>query len=346
MKVYTQTLFLKANQTVRQTIEYTPPSYLQGEYELVGVLSTSDGLPLASNFLGRVTLKATTYSYLEIKSNTCSLRVKGESETTTYNIQQGVDVDSNEAVEGVCVVDAHTTQDTTATPSFVTHRRSIFGEIVSDTKDIQKSVTFKKNETKTVSFILPKAFIPQSYDAVLSLVSPDGTVASNEVAIHYVLRGPSATVQNVLLDKDRYLAGNTARVSISWTGPADSFRESRKRPTNDTAKNVVISIKDGDNNSCAEETAFAVPTHKGTRSSMTEYPLPITRTCVNPQVMTKIADVAGAILVQKTIGFTNSPIPENAAQESFLKRSLTLYGLGLFAVLIAIIFGAVMFIKK
>lgn len=345
-KVYSQVLSLRENQTIQQQIEYIPPSYLQGEYELWGVLETSDGMPLSSNFLGKVTLKATTPSYFEIKSDTCSLRVTDEVGTTTYAIQQGVDIDPNETIEGTCVVAAHTEGDTTAIPSFVTYRRSVFGDVVSDTKDIQKTFSFKKNETKVISFILPKASAPQSYDAVLSLASPDGKIISNDVAIHYVLRGPSATIQNVLLDKNYYTTGDTAKVSVFWTGSADSFMGARKQSTLDTAKSLVISIEDGSNNSCAKETAFAVPVSEKDRNALTSYPLPITRLCVNPQVTIKITDAAGAILGQKTTAFESGPVPENIAQGGSGSVNYIVWSLLALLVVIAIISGAALVIRN
>ncbi|MEK7636272.1 MAG: hypothetical protein AAB362_01130 [Patescibacteria group bacterium] len=347
-KVYTQALSLKTNQTIKHSIEYTPPGYLQGEYGLFGFLQTSDGLPLASNFLGKIILKATIPSYLEIKSNTCSLHIQGEPKTTTYAMQQGVDIDQNEVIEGTCVVEAHTTGDTTITPSFVTYQKSVFGEIVSDTKETQKQFSFKKNETKTVSFTLPKASVPQSYDAVFSLISSDGKVVSNEVPIHYVLRGPSATIRNVLLDKDYYTAGDTAHVSVFWTGSADSFFGARKPPTNTTAQNLVISIKDANNAPCSKETRFVIPANESERNAMADYSLPITNLCANPQVMTQIVDAIDAVLAQKTIGFTSDSVQGYVApkEEIAFKQNFMLYGL--FAVLLTIIsvFGGIMFIKN
>lgn len=339
-KAYSQTLSLRANQTIKQEIDYTPPSYLSGEYELWGLLKTSDGLPLATNFLGKVNLKDTSVSYLEIKSDTCSLHIKGDTGTTTYNVRQVASVNSTEILEGSCTVVSHATSDITVTPSFATHRRSIFGEIVADTKDIQPSVTFKKNESKVISFTVPKVQTPQLYEAVLSLVSADVVAVSNDVVIHYILLGASATIQNVFLDKDYYLAGDTAIVSLFWTG---SEGGDSNNTDGNKVKSVIISMKDDNNNSCAKEATFAVSSNERDRNALTFYPLPITSACVNPQVTIKIVDEAGTILTQKTIVLTSGNVPESATQNP-RKKQIILYGL--VALLVASLSVIVLFVRN
>jgi len=330
-EVYSEVLSLGEKQTIQKSIEYIPPSYLSGKYELWGILKTTNGLPLSSNLFGTVTLKASSSSYLEIKSSTCSITVTNEEGNKTYSINQSPIINPNDSAKGSCSVVSHSTVDITVTPAFVTYKGSIFGETISDSKDVQQSVVFKNNETKTVSFILPKASVPQSYDTVLSLVSSDKSVASNEVVITYLLSGASATIQNVVLDKNYYSKGDTATVSVFWTGS--------------TATSLMISIKDSSNDVCAKETSFPVTAGGIGSNGLTDYPVSITRGCANPQAIIKIVGADGSVLAEKTVGVTSEQVPENALQ-SFLAQKTTLYyGLSA-AALVILIFGGMMLMKN
>lgn len=340
-KVYDEVLSLRMNQTVKRQMEYTPPNYLSGTYELWGLLKTSSGLPLSSNFLGAVILKATAVSYLEIKSSTCALRVQGEAATTTYTSMQWVDVNPDEVVEGTCVVAAHAMENITVTPSFITYQGSVFGETVPVANDIQKSFTFKNNETKTISFVVPKASAPQSYIATLSLVSPKGVAVSNEVDISYVVRGAGATIQNVLLDKDYYAAGERAQVSVFWTGSAFGPRQ---LPADTEAKSIVISIKDSSNTSCANEATFTISADVIERNRLTPYLIRITRLCINPHITIEIIDAAGVSLAEKTITLASGEIPEGVVQANILKQRVAWYGAVALAVLIIV--GTILYIRK
>jgi len=340
-KVYDPMLSLRTNQTVRQQMDYTPPSYLSGQYELIGVLRTSNGLPLSTNFLGKVTLKASTSSYIEIKSGTCALRVRSDTATTTY-LQGTTTVSPNETLEGSCAATAHNTGDITVTPSLITYQESIFGAVIPATKSAQ-NVTFKNNETKEISFIVPKASTPQLYVATLSLVTSSGAIVSNKVAMQYVVRGPSATIQNTLLDKDYYTAGDTAQVSVFWTGSVSFTGTGDSQPDFD-AKNIVISIKNDSDAFCARETTFALPNDAMERSILKAYSLPVTRLCINPQATIKIVDAAGAVLGQKTVALASGQVPESAMQASLSRKWAVQYGVIILALLIAT--GVFLYMRK
>jgi len=313
--VYDDVLALAAGQSMKKEFEYQPPAYLSGEYELWGVLRTSDGLPLATNLLGAVVLQGTASSYIEIQSNTCFLHVRGESNEIKYTPQFGVDIDSNEVLEGTCTARVGGAGSITATPSFKTHYRTVFGEVVPDTQDAQTPVTFDGDSLKEFTFTVPKAATPQAYDAVLSLVNSEGEVVSNSVPLHYVLRGPSATIQNVLLDKNNYVKGDVAKVSLSWTGSADSFLGARKDPTSIELQGIVMSIKDGDV-VCAKEEQFPADKNNISQETMPEYSLEIVADCPNPQVVVRVVDTAGATLVEKVVNLNTEVTGETTSNDT------------------------------
>lgn len=336
MKVYDQVLTLRENQPIKQSVVYVPPPYLTGKYNLTILLQTSGGLPLARTSLGTFTLKGQTKSYLEIRNESCSLRVKNDTGTSTYSIDQGVDIEPTETLEGSCIVTAHTQDDVTATPTFTTYTRNVFGSVATDTADVEKPIVFKKGKDKIISFIVPKAFRPQSYDTVLTLKSSDGKTPSTEAIIHYVLHGASATIQNVLLDKDYYAVGDTAQVSILWSPSADLFGGARKSGTDDKAQTVLLSIKDGNGNVCSSEKSFKLSTKPEDYIGLIKYDLPITQLCTNPQVSVRILDTSDTALATKEVPFASGPIPSNVLQANTI-RQVAKYGLFIALIILAIV---------
>lgn len=322
-KVYPEVLSLRENQTIQKQIEYVPPSYLSGEYKLLVILKTSTGLALSADFLGTVTLKSST-PYVEIKSDTCSLNVG----TTTYTPAQRTGTEVGQQLNGICTVVSHNAGDLSVTPTVVIYEESTFGEAVSGAKDEQQPFDLKNNVTGNVSFHIPQVLAPKSYYAVLSLVTPDGITVSNAVEIPYTINGATATILNVLLDKDYYQTGDIAKVSVFWGG---------------TARNVAISIQDGSDNSCTKETTFTAPA-SGSSDGLQDYSLPISRLCVNPQATIKIIDANGIVLTEKTVAVASGELPPNASLISFFKMPVVWYALVLLGIMGAI--TAFIFIKK
>ncbi len=223
-KVYGQdVLSLGEGETVHREVVYTAPAFLSGTY-VVGIDSrNSNGLSFA--FVNLTTQPVTlqgTGGHIAVDPDTCFLTVDGETSDKKYSLRQGVDVAANENLTAHCTLrnDFKTVQK--ITPVFETHYRTIFGKIVaSDKLDV---LTLAPGATLKYATSIPKVKDPQAYDAVLSFLNTNNDSVSLPVTFHYVLRGASATIQNVNLDKDYYAGGSSAKVSFFWSGSADAFR--------------------------------------------------------------------------------------------------------------------------
>ncbi len=329
MKVYDPVLSLRAEETVSIKADYTAPAFFSGKYELWIVSKTSDGLGLSSQQLGTVSLKATDVSYLEVKD--CVLYVAGEPAAKTYVLGQGVDINPDEILEGSCTVTAHTTQDMSVTPSFATHAQSVFGTVVPEASGAQPAISFKRGETKTYAFTVPKSVTPQAYDALLTFRAGDAALSS-PIDIRYIVRGPSAVIQSVLLEKSRYERGDTAYVSLLWSGSTILGGGVRKGPLADTVAKVALSLSDENGTACADDTTFTIAANAPERHQLTAYPLKVNRFCLSPRVTVKFLDASGATLTEKTIAFEG----ERLAGDAF-RVFLSAYGWYIVAGLIVIL---------
>ncbi|HLN19282.1 MAG TPA: hypothetical protein VK255_03890, partial [Patescibacteria group bacterium] len=238
-KVYDEVLNLGPKQILHKEIEYQAPKYLSGKYILLLEARNSDGLVFAMLPAGEVTLTGDG-QYVNLSQEDCYLTIDGDKNGAKYNLRQGVDVAKEENIIINCEAQNNFSKDISATPYFQTYYRSQFGKMTD--KASGTAIKFSQKQKSKVAISLVKAKDPQAYDAEMYLKDASGNQISNSVYLHYVLRGASATIQNIVLDKDSYKAGEVAKLSFNWSGSADSFPGSRGERTDIGTPKVTVSL--------------------------------------------------------------------------------------------------------
>jgi hypothetical protein len=307
-QIYPEAVNLGENETIPKEIAYVAPAYLSGNLQLWIVARNQNGLMLAMVHPGDVILNGDG-QYAEINAKSCFLKVDGEAGGKQYTLGQGVDIKNEEKLIATCEITNHSSVALTATPKIETHWRTTFGRVVPDNQEPQKVLALNPQEKKQVSFTLSKAIMPQAYDAVVNLANTKGDVISNKVVFHYVLRGASATIQNLRLDKDYYQKGDTAKASFFWTPSADSFPGSRFGATDGGKLFVTISIKDKNNANC---TTANGKKELDSKEKTPSFDFPITTDCLNPQISVAIQDAKGLILDQNDYKLISKSVSGNA----------------------------------
>jgi hypothetical protein len=312
--VFPETLQLKENDSVHKTITYQIPGFFQGAGELWVYSSNSEGVGLAMSMVGQVSASSVDGNF-RIIPESCYLTVNGESAEKRYTLTQGVDLNPGELLVVNCDVTNPGRTSLPISAQFSGFRRDMFGAPVETTKFPYPTFAVSPGENEQVSFLVPLASVPQAYDAALTLVTADGKVVSNRVAIHYVIRGASATIQNITLDKDFYKSGSQAIVISSWTGSADGHRQSRfAEGSNEQAKTFGVTIKDGNGMSCGES-ILDIPENKMEKLKQTTFTVDITQDCYNPVVSVGVVDINGKSLVEKSVRLESSEQPAPITEE-------------------------------
>jgi len=313
-KVYDNDILnLGTKDSVHKEISYTAPLYLKGTYTIMVEARNPDGLIFGRVQLREAVTLSGTNENIKIDQQSCYLTVDGEKGNKTYTLTQGVDISKEETLVAHCIITNTFKTAQTLTPIFQTRYRSTFGKIVGTEK--QDPITLNSNQKIAFNLNLPKPIEPQAYDAILTFVDGNNMPISSSVDFHYVLRGASATIQNLITDKDYYLAGDTAMVSFYWSGSADGFYGSRLGGT-DTGKatGATFIIIDDKNNSCAESLTQALS--QGT--TVEKVSIPITRECQNPIVFARIVDQNGKVLAENTYRIQSKNIPQTGLNSLLL----------------------------
>jgi hypothetical protein len=336
-KVYAEKLVLGSNETVHKEIAYTAPGYLKGDFN-VWVLSDNDkGLPLTQGLAGKITLNGSG-QFVNILPSSCFLKIEGEI-NKKYTLTQGVDVAPAENLILVCNVQNNFSNLVTATPNFNTFYRVTSGDLVASAK--QASFSLAAGEKKTLEFSIPKASKPQAYDATLSLLDDKNAAISNNVTVHYVLQGNSATIQNLNLDKDSYIQGESAQVTFSWSGRADSFSGSRQRQNDLSLANntVALTISSG-SSACSD-----VFKQELTYDNMVNVALavPIKTDCPDPKVSFILQDKDNNVLDKADYSLNDekdgmlAPQTTASSNSNALKRNSIILVVILLAISLALI---------
>ena len=342
--VYPETLNLSSNTVLPKIVLYEVPSFLSGTYDVRIVARNGDGLLLAFNQVGSVTLTGTG-QYILLDASSCHLTVSDDASSTNYTVSQGIDITSSETLLLHCVAKNKTSSTVTVAPSFETHRRTIFGDVIQTGVLASQAFTLKAGTTQQITIPLPKATEPQAYDIIMSLTG-NSAVISNKLIIHYVLKGETATISNLTLDKNAYNAGDTAHVQFFWVGAADNFVGSRLRPTTETGLSAVINITDTAG-ACASNTSAPLdPSH-----SVLNLSIAIQRKCVSPIVSTTIANATGTVLAHSRLSFNGvvSSSTTMEAEHNGETKTMDFSIIAIFAIaviLLLVTFGTYLFRKN
>jgi len=334
--VYDETINLGENSSVHKVVNYAPPTNIVGEYLLFISSENTSGFPFGQATLGKVILKRSDAAQNPIVIDTvsCYLTVEGEKDQPHYAPRQGVDISIVEKLQSNCIVENTSNVPTTATPSFVTRTRSNFGEIVSTQGGDMNAVIFAPNEKKTIVTSLPISLTPQSYNVNLKYGA-----TSNEISYHYVIQGAGGTIQNILLDKDAYVKGETANISFMWSPSADGFPYSRQgASTQLTSPSFAISLVDETGNSCAN--SFNQPLLSD--DILVQAKIAIISSCIHPRANVTLADAKLGVLAQMSFETATTPSPSIPQKETNTKNILAV----MLVILLSVIFAFLIYRNK
>ena len=275
------TLTFEAGQSIevkdRFSIAHLPP----GIYDLWITAWTTGGAPLGLGMAGSVEV-AGPRDMVEIMADTCFLRVAEDETATRFLINQGVDVKPEETLIMQCRVKNHSRETARVVPQYETYWRMVFGQLMASTKDAEATLELAAGEERLVDFPIPLGLVPQSYNTVISLLDFASTeLRSNRIVTRHVLRGMSATIQNVALDQFNYSAGEDIAVTIDWTGPADNFPNTRFPATAMTGPLLAeVLVKDINGQVCTDTAQQAL-----SQATTETIILPAKIDCVAPQAV-------------------------------------------------------------
>jgi hypothetical protein len=256
-------------------------------------IKNTNGLLLGIMPAGEATFSGNS-QYINIIQKSCYLTVDGDTvKDAKYTLNQGVDVAPNEVLRAHCDLQNNFKTKISAIPIFNTYYRSVFGKLSGTEK--QAIISFDPDQKISSTFIIPKPDQPQAYDALLAIQDETGKVVSNSIDFHYVLHGTSATIKNIRLDKDYYLAGDSAKVSFYWTGSADFFPNSRLDGTNIGPVSVLMTMKNSAGENCMDPSNNPAGDKGG---SIQEYTLAIKKDCQDPQITVSVVDANNKTLAQ------------------------------------------------
>lgn len=287
-KVYDESFTLLANESVTKTIEYDAPKLLEGNYSVFVSISNSSGFPFAFSPEIKLTLKSLSKG-VYIVPGSCSIFSGYVSSTDKTPDQPIVFPKENLRVE--CSATNTSTAKVTVMPKTATYSRTGFGSLVDDSQVLQP-ISFLSKETKKITLNISAPEKPQAYETNFWLVT--GDQPSNTMSINYIVRGPSATIQNISLDKDSYTRGDTAKISVVWSGSNDTVMG--QVPSGGT---LVLSaqMKNSSGLSCGkiEDQNITLDRFSG----VTEISVDINSKCETPFVSVTISDTDGKVLAEK-----------------------------------------------
>lgn len=285
----------------RERFSYVVPSFVDKEQDIYLTTKTAAGFPLSGALVGTTSFKANP---VPVTMKGC--RLMDQEEGNSIVVASGVPV--------VLTCMLRNTADKEQT-MFLSGDVSLWGAsgdmIVSSTDAVLPP---KKEVPVTLSF--PPLEKPGNYEGHAYL-GKDSVKLSSMTDFMIRVAGESGHIDRIELDKDSYVAGEKAGVTVYAVAIASS---STKRPM------VAVDMQDGKGSSCA-------PTLRQSFVGGVEaIQVPIEKPCVDPQVKVTLSGGEGAALDQSTLAVMSG---ERPASEKWMGKPLALLlgGLALLLVL-------------
>ncbi len=315
--VASEIVSLAGNQSVHREIVYPVSPILSGDFDVWVIARTTGGMMLGLNEAGTVTLAASG-DRVSIVPGTCHLEVSGDSRD--YTLFQGVDVSPDETLFLVCTVRNESPSSLSIVPYFDTFRRNVYGDRVSVNYPAPETISLSSGETKEIPVVIPKASDPQAFDVSVFFRKTDGVPVSEQIVAHYVLRGASATIQNISLDKTSYAKGDMVNATIFASSSADDFPGSRAGQGTDVTLFVTFSMTDAGGAVCTEPETKML--EKGTTQLVFSSPAHID--CNAPLASVVVKDANGKVFDFRGPELGSQALRDAVAtkEASFLSRTL------------------------
>jgi hypothetical protein len=284
---------LGSGETLPVAVTYVAPAFMSGAYEVWIMAKTQSGMPLALALAGEVTFVGKGG---QIKVSDCIAEVDG----TEYALTAGVDLARTESLSVTCLAENMFNEPTEVTPQFMNYERSVYGPVSETGVPITQSKLLPPNVKTKMTFLVPLASKPQAYDAVMKLVDrTTGAVVSSPVVIHYVIQGASATIHNVVFDKETYHTGDNAKAVVSWSLAADSFVNARGAGTAVGPLTLSVVMADAAGAFCSAPSVLSL---QGA-SILSQLTIPVLRDCPSPQLVLSLADESGTAMTKQSFEY-------------------------------------------
>lgn len=327
-KVYDESLTLHPNTTISREVTYTPPSGLSGSYVILLDSKNESGFPFANFVIGKVKLTASTKG-VKILPESCYLKIVEDKNTKQYAVTENVEINSDESLSLTCTALNDSALSLSVNPFFDTRYFGSYGEHAPQTAPENETITFAKGEKKTFSIMLPKGDIAKNYNLKVSL--SDGENVSNAVSVNYIIRGLSATIQQISLDKDYYRTSENAELSLVWFG-------SGMAPGTGSNVSLTTSITNKKGRECIDPNTQTIV--RDISSPVNKISFPIKSTCEDPLVKVALSDNSGNVLDQKEFTFKTIKIPKSYGETQGRKYIIPII------IALVVIAGVSIYIKR
>jgi hypothetical protein len=312
-KTYPDKIDLESGKTVHREITYEAPSFLAGKNDIEIEIKSFAGFLLAIGRIDGVNFSGDG-QYVSINGSSCKT-VDGKSiiEQGTLAIERG------KSFEVACEVKNKAKDALNIVTSVDIYQNKVFsfGNNVLQ-NSVGNQVQINGGEKKTLSFVVPKIDMAQSYSALFSLQDEKKNRISDISGVMFLVKGDAFLVDNVMFDKQAYVAGDTAEVSIVWDHNLDRIDGREQAP-------FEAYLTDENGSSCSNETVKSIH-KKGELSS--KLALPVSSVCKNPKIILNGTDVIYSQKVEKRASVVNS------GKSTYLENNKKLLGTLLVIILV------------
>lgn len=329
-----QTIILSYSSNLPPNPDYKLIVFVDGKYEQI----------LGSGF-ANLTLNGTDGF---LTTGNCRVIAEGKEYADTISAPL---INPNTQAQAKCSVTNPASKPITFSTNTDYAVRQVIGYPFSQKQNMTDPIKFSLNpkETKEITVTLPKMSQPQVYDSLITLIDENNQAVSQLLEFRWTIRGQSANIEKVVLDKSGYKAGDTAHLAVTAAASMDLWWKELKKDegTSITNAKLTLSLIDQNNQVCGTKEQPLPPRDKTENWQITSE-IEITTDCTNPKVRAEIKNdstVLASFSRQDLTTKTKSDQPISSTLDSTKKNS-ALFLIPLFVgVLLIVIILAIAFTR-
>lgn len=319
-----------------------------GTYQVEFALKNSFGNELA---VGSRSLNLTgSGNYFSLDPNSCIVKVNG----TEYAATDGPLVNPNSPVDASCILTNQSSGSQQVSYGYQYARGYVIGFPLSKISEFKSNqvIGFGPKESKRIQFTLPAIDQPQVYEAAAYLMDSLGAKISPLMKFRWIVKGASAAVTGISLNKGTYAAGTAAQVTVNANPSVDLYWRGTPNPsipgfspeagTNLVDPKIKVTILSGDNKECGV-IEQALPKIESDLSWQPQViTVPITANCQSAKAKVAVSD-SGQVLAEVEKGFdpsSSSGPPETQTPAN--NRNYWIIG----GIILLVVVGIIIFLRK
>lgn len=319
-----ESLTLKEGDYRQVKLTYTIPSFIpNGDYKLAIVVEAQKFVPIVYD----------VSPSFEVKNNPSGLSIKTCTANGKLVNKASLLMDKGQKIDLVCEIDNKSKNNKLSLTSVV-HKDNMFGQVVS--KNTFDVVPYNESDKRFIKFSIDSLNATRAFYVDNFFVNNSEKQISSSLGFTYLVKGPFAVIQTVVLDKTAYTKGDVINAKILTIASGTNLL-------------LKANILDSNNQTCgsnSQSISYIKPTQ-----ATKDIKISLEKDCNDPKLFVSVNNESGDVLDEANVEFdksnvVNKEVSEILSDKGETRNALSKVYVVIFIIVLALIGYGMLKLKK